>query len=141
MGSLLGLDSGRYPAMPRHGLTAFSLLTPQCHTCTGCTSYQPLFGIHHVTFHQAYRASILDHTSLCDKLAGPERSEEVDLQLKRGEGFSFLQRTGVGHAHSGVSNVTQDTTVERPHRVRVPRRRFKLDDSLTGLDGSNRKAK
>jgi hypothetical protein len=55
--------------------------------------------------------------------------------------LSFRQRTGVGHAHSGVSNVTQDTAMERPHRVRMPRGRFKLDDSLTGLDGSERKAK
>src|SRR6266446_560550 len=123
--------------MPRRGLTAFSLLTPQGRTCTGGTGYQPLLGIRHVTLHQAYRASILDHTSLCEKLPGPERSEEVNLQLKRGEGLSFLQRTGVGHAHSSVSNVTQDTAVERPHRVRMPRGRFKLDDSLAGLYGSD----
>src|SRR5215813_4279378 len=109
-----------------HWLTAFSLCTPQRHTGTGGTGHQALLGIRHVTLHQAYGVSILDHMRLGDQLPGPERSEKVDLQLQRGEGLTFCQGTGIGHPHSGVSNVTQDTTVERTHRVRMLRCRCKL---------------
>src|SRR5712691_114578 len=122
------------------GLMACSLLTPQRHTGTGGAGHQPLLAIHDVTLYQAYRASILDHMCLCDQLPGPERSEKVDLQLKRGEGLACRQRTGIGHTHSGVSDVTQDTTVERSHRVRMLHCRFKLDDGLARLYGSKRKA-
>jgi hypothetical protein len=73
------------------------------------------------------------------QLSGPERSEKVDLQLKRSESFAFRQPTGIGHTHGGISNVTQDATMERSHGIRVLRCRFKLNDSLAGLYGGERK--
>src|SRR6266852_2333287 len=70
-----------------------------------------------------------------DERAGPDRLQEVDLELERGEGLALLEGQAVGHAHRGIGDVAEDTAVQGSHRVGVARLGRELDDGAAGLDG------
>ena len=61
----------------------------------------------------------LDDLAARDQLPGPERAQEVDLQLERRERLARLERREERHPHRRVGEVAEDAAVERAHRVRV----------------------
>src|SRR5215210_7288478 len=95
--------------------------------------YQPALLVEHVALGHRDAAAALDDAAVRDQPPGPERAQEVDLQLERGERLSRLEGREVRRAHGGVGEVAEDAAVDRAHRVRVPLLRDELHLRLAAI--------
>src|SRR4051812_33990776 len=64
-------------------------------------------------------AAALNDASFRDERAGPERAEEVDLQLERREAFALRERARIGEAHRRIGQRARDTAMQRAHWIRM----------------------
>src|SRR5438445_1254514 len=114
---------------------ALRLRASQRHARAGGARDQSTLRVRDVAFDQSDRASALDNVGSCGQARVPDRAEEVDLQLERGERLLLLERAGVGKPHRGIGQVTQDAAVDGAHRIGVAFQvRFELEYGATRLD-------
>src|SRR6266850_2754845 len=71
--------------------------------------------IHDVAFDETHGLAALDEVPLGTESGLPDRFEEVDLELERGEALSLFQRRRVGDAHRGICDVAKNPAVKRSH--------------------------
>ena len=61
----------------------------------------------------------MNRSSNRSKLLVPDGSKEIDLQIDTGEALPFLKSREMSRSNRGIGNVTQDSTVNRPHGIRM----------------------
>src|SRR3990172_11812298 len=107
-----------YPTSPAE-LAPRALLAPQRHAGARGASDQSVFLIVDVALDEPHRAPALDEAPRGRDPAGPDRFQEIDLELQRGECLALVERRGVRHAHAGVGQVAEDPAVDRAHGIGV----------------------
>lgn len=102
------------------------------HARTGEPGHQAALFVGDVAFVQHNRAAAADYAARGDQLTVPNRLQEVDLKLQRGEAFAFLERGGGGCAHGGVAQVAKDASVKGAHGISMfwPRVHFEGNRAL-----------
>src|SRR2546428_12140802 len=124
----------RIPPGQRGRLALLARLAAESHAGAHRTCDEPSFGIRHISLREPDRPPCLDHVSRCDQGAGPERPQEVDLQLESREALAVGEGRRIRHSHSCVRDVAEDAPVQRAHRVRMLRACLQLEDRLPHFD-------
>jgi hypothetical protein len=110
------------------------LLSSQNHASAICARHKAPALISHIAFNQAYDAPPLDDAACGFQPGFPDRLEEVDFEFQRREGFSFIECGYESYAHRGVRDITENSAVERAHRISVGLTGFEFDDRLAMLN-------
>src|SRR4030095_8564649 len=66
-----------------------------------------------------YCSSSMDRSSDGFKPLVPNGSEEIDLQIDTGQAFPFCKSRKMSYANRGIGKVTQDSTMNRSHGIRM----------------------
>ena len=77
------------------------------------------FLIANLAFRQSDAFPSFQYSRLGAQPVIPHRLEEVDLQFERGERLSFFELARPGHAHRAICEITQNSAVQRSHRIGV----------------------
>src|SRR6266568_9042433 len=101
------------------GSATLRLRAAQGHARAGGTRHQATVRIGYVALDQSDRASTLNAVGRGRQASLPDRAEEIDFQLERGERLAVFERAGVSKAHRGVGQVAQDAAVDGAHRIGV----------------------
>ena len=64
-------------------------------------------------------SSSMDRSSDGFKPLVPNGSEEIDLQIDTGQAFPFCKSRKMSYANRGIGKVTQDSTMNRSHGIRM----------------------
>jgi hypothetical protein len=66
-----------------------------------------------------YRSSSVNRSSDGFKPLVPNGSEEIDLQIDTGQAFPFCKSRKMSYANRGIGKVTQDSTMNCSHGIRM----------------------
>jgi hypothetical protein len=115
------------------GLAAASHIASEGHAGGRRTSHKDAFRIRDIAFDHADGFPTLDDSSDGAELFAPDWAQEIDFQLKGGEGFIVVQRGGESDAHGGVRNIAEDATVQRAHGIGVRFAGFEFERGFSRL--------
>src|SRR2546426_12407885 len=114
------VGSPREAAFPgSQELPTCGLLAAKHHASGRCSRDQSVLLVGYGALNIADRAAPLHHGSFRSESRLPDRAKEIDLQFDRSEGFLRREGARKRHSHRGVSNVTKNPAVQRPHGICV----------------------
>ena len=113
--------------IPRY-LASFCEPSLQRHTGARRARDKPLALVKDVAFDEAHDFAGTNDSRFSTKLCLPDWPYEVDFQFDGGKRLAFCEGAAVGNAHRGICQIAEHSAMKCPHRVRVSRAGFKLDD-------------
>src|SRR6266566_716337 len=100
-------------------LASLGALTSEGHASRGCLGYQVTALIRDFTLHVANNAAAPHDFALGSQASLPNGPKEIDLQFHGRKRFLRRKCAREGHSHRGVSDVTKNPAVQRPHGIGV----------------------
>src|SRR5262249_13164557 len=97
---------------------AFSHPSAQWHAPARRARAEPLLFVGNVALNQTHHLASMNNHCFGAKSAVPDRAQEVDFELDRGERLALCEGATVCHAYCRVRYITKHSTMKRAHWIR-----------------------